>query len=117
MANDPGRKLMRQIFGAIAEYEKDLIVSKLAHARASVRAKGGFSGGNIPYGYCPRRATEEQIVRANSERVTAQYIRQLRAQGLTLEAIGRTITAEGHQARGGRPWQLSSIRRIARGEG
>jgi DNA invertase Pin-like site-specific DNA recombinase len=41
LQDDPSRKLMRQIFGAIAEYEKTMIVLKLRGARMRVRAKTG----------------------------------------------------------------------------
>ena len=36
LQDDPSRKLMRQIFGAIAEYEKTMIVLKLRGARMRV---------------------------------------------------------------------------------
>ena len=38
---NPTRKLVRQIMGAIAEYEKSLIVLKLRGARMRMRAKAG----------------------------------------------------------------------------
>src|SRR5450432_1163859 len=39
LKDDPSRKLMRQIFGAIAEYEKTMIVLKLRGARVRAKAK------------------------------------------------------------------------------
>jgi hypothetical protein len=41
LQNDPSRKLMRQIFGAISEYEKTMIVLKL---RGSTPADEGKRG-------------------------------------------------------------------------
>src|SRR5664280_2003302 len=38
-SDDPSRKLVRQIMGCIAEYEKSMIVSKLAGARQRMRAR------------------------------------------------------------------------------
>ena len=38
MANDPSRKLMRQIFGCVAEYDKSQLVLKLAAAKVRLRA-------------------------------------------------------------------------------
>src|SRR5690242_1390791 len=50
LQDDPSRKLMRQIFGAIAEYEKTMIVLKLRGARMRMRAKTGRCEGAKPYG-------------------------------------------------------------------
>jgi hypothetical protein len=41
MRGDPARKMMRQIAGAFAEYEKARLVSKLRHARDRVRKERG----------------------------------------------------------------------------
>ncbi len=51
--DDPTRKLMRQIFGAIAEYEKSMIVIKLRGARQRKKALTGRCEGRKPYGYYP----------------------------------------------------------------
>ena len=51
LQDDPSRKLMRQIFGAIAEYEKTMIVLKLRGARVRARAKQGRCEGRKPFGY------------------------------------------------------------------
>ena len=44
---------MRQVFGAIAEYEKSMIVLKLRGARNRKRAKTGRCEGRKPYGFYP----------------------------------------------------------------
>jgi DNA invertase Pin-like site-specific DNA recombinase len=41
LKNDPSRKLMRQLLGVIAEYEKDMLVEKLRSARERQRKKTG----------------------------------------------------------------------------
>jgi len=53
--DDPTRKLMRQIFGAIAEYEKTMIVIKLSGARQRKKARTGRCEGRKPYGHYPGR--------------------------------------------------------------
>lgn len=45
---DPSRKLVQQIMGCLAEYEKSMIVSKLTGARQRMRAKTGICVGGIP---------------------------------------------------------------------
>ena len=51
MANDPTRILVRQMMGAVAQYEKSQIVLKLRGARMRKRAKEGRCEGRNPYGY------------------------------------------------------------------
>lgn len=113
MLADPMRRFVVQLQGLLAELDKNLLVAKLKKARASVRAKGGFNGGNIPYGYTPKRATQEEIKRADQEREIAQYIRILRSQGLYLNSIRQRLESAGYKPRNGGKWQLSSIRKIA----
>jgi hypothetical protein len=56
LQDDPSRKLMRQIFGAIAEYEKTMIVLKLRGARQRARARDGRCEGAKPFGALPGEA-------------------------------------------------------------
>ena len=49
-SDDPTRKMMRQIAGAFAEYEKARLVSKLRHARERVRHAKGKCEGRKPHG-------------------------------------------------------------------
>jgi len=49
-ADDPSRKLVRQIMGAVAEYDKVLLVAKLRAARDFVRARDGRCEGQPRYG-------------------------------------------------------------------
>src|SRR5436309_10441131 len=47
-SSDPSRKMMRQIAGAFAEYEKTRLTLKLRHARDRVRAEKGRCEGRKP---------------------------------------------------------------------
>ena len=49
MNEDPTRKLIRQVFGAIAEYDKTMTVLKLRAARERVRARTGKCEGRKAY--------------------------------------------------------------------
>src|ERR1017187_7796182 len=51
MASDPTRILMRQMMGAVAQYDKSQIVLKLRGARMRKRATGGRCEGRKPYGF------------------------------------------------------------------
>src|SRR3954452_1628462 len=47
-STDPSRKMMRQIAGAFAEYEKARLTAKLRHARDRIRAERGRCEGRKP---------------------------------------------------------------------
>ena len=76
LRDDPTRKLMRQIFGAIAEYEKSMIVIKLRAARNRVKARTGRCEGRKPYGHYP------------GEKAVVERMMALRADGLALRSSG-----------------------------
>lgn len=86
-SDDPSRKLMRQIMGAFAEYEKTMIVVKLAGARQRMKAKTGSCEGRKRYGHFP------------GEQVVVDRMKALRAAGATYEAIATTLNSEGVKPR------------------
>ncbi len=49
LSDDPSRKLIRQVFGAIAEYDKSMLVLKLRAARDRKRLKNGKCEGRKGY--------------------------------------------------------------------
>ena len=100
LKDDPTRKLMRQVFGAIAEYEKAMIVVKLRAARERKRAKTGRCEGRKPFGF------------HSSERATLKRMQALRSQGLGYHAIAEALDSEGLATRKGSPWQAATVRRI-----
>jgi DNA invertase Pin-like site-specific DNA recombinase len=56
--NDPTRKLVRQILGAVAEFEKSSLVQKLAASRKRIRKKGQKCEGAKSYLECNHPAVE-----------------------------------------------------------
>jgi DNA invertase Pin-like site-specific DNA recombinase len=47
---DPNRRLIRVILGAIAEWERSMIALRMARGRALKRERGGYADGRPPYG-------------------------------------------------------------------
>src|SRR5579872_5621739 len=88
-SDDPSRKLMRQIFGAIAEYDKAMIVLKLRGARQRQRAKTGKCEGRKAYGH------------HDGEQPILERMRSLRASGTAVDTIAATLNAEGITSRSG----------------
>jgi DNA invertase Pin-like site-specific DNA recombinase len=100
LQDDPSRKLMRQIFGAISEYEKTMIVMKLRGARARSRAKNGRCEGRKPFGYF------------DGESAALARITTLRGQGLGFDRIAARLNEEKIATRTGKPWHGLVVNRI-----
>jgi|HubBroStandDraft_1064217.scaffolds.fasta_scaffold20363_3 DNA invertase Pin-like site-specific DNA recombinase len=105
MASDPTRILMRQLMGAVAQYDKSQIVLKLRGARMRMRAKEGRCEGRKPYGFYDG---EEAVI----ERMNA-----LRATGLGFDRIAAQLNAEGAKTRAGARWHGLVVNRILTGKG
>ena len=100
--NDPGRKLMRTIMGAIAEYDKQMIVLKLRAARERAKSVSprGTCEGRKPYGaYAEEAPILERIV-------------QFQREGKTFTQISKLLNEGGHASRSRGQWFPSTIRRI-----
>ena len=94
------RTLMRQVIGAIAEYEKSMIVLKLRGARNRKRAKTGRCEGRKPYGFYP------------GEKKVIERMKALREQGTAYDKLAEQLTTEGFRTRKGTAWHGYSVQRI-----
>jgi len=105
MATDPTRILMRQLMGAVAQYDKSQIVLKLRGARMRMRAKEGRCEGRKPFGFYD--GEEAVIARMN----------ELRGAGTGFDRIAAQLNAEGHKPRAGKRWHGLVVNRILTGKG
>jgi DNA invertase Pin-like site-specific DNA recombinase len=103
-SDDPSRKLIRQIFGAIAEYDRCMTVLKLRGARQRMKARTGRCEGIKPFGAF------------NGEADTLARMTALRSQGMSYGAIADMLTAEGHKARYADRWGGDSVNKILRAQ-
>jgi DNA invertase Pin-like site-specific DNA recombinase len=99
-SDDPSRKLVRQIFGAIAEYERAMIVFKLRGARQRIRAKEGRCEGRKPFGDRP------------GEQAIIERAKSLQSAGMTYSGIAETLNAEKLPTRAGGQWFPATVSRI-----
>jgi DNA invertase Pin-like site-specific DNA recombinase len=103
MANDPTRILVRQMMGAVAQYEKSQIVLKLRGARLRKRTKEGRCEGRKPYGYY------------YGELEVVARLKALRATGMGFDRIAEQLNAEGLNTRTGKRWHGVVVNRILTG--
>lgn len=104
MASDPTRILMRQMLGAVAQYDKSQIVLKLRGARMRKRASEGRCEGRKPFG------------RSEAERAAMDRMKALRAEGLAFDRIAERLNVEGVPTRTGKRWHGVVINRILTGQ-
>jgi DNA invertase Pin-like site-specific DNA recombinase len=100
--DDPTRKFIRQVMGAVAEYDKTMLVAKLRAARERKRAKGLKADGRLGYA----DSTEGQAL--------VRHIRMLRRKPKlghrrTLREIADTLNEEGYRTMDGHSWTLARV--------
>jgi len=97
----PTRVLFRQIMGAIAQYDRSMVVLKLRSARRRMKAETGRCEGRKPFG--ERQGEPELLARMHA----------MRAEGLTFDRIAETLNAGGVPTRvAGRRWFGSTVAKI-----
>ena len=105
-SSDPTAKMVRQILGAVSEFEKNSIVLKLRTARKRMKAEMGRCEGRKPYG--DREGEAEVIALMKSLRRKRPNQKRM-----SYDRIGKTLKEEGIKTRSGSPeWKSNTIRRI-----
>lgn len=102
LQDDPTRKLIRQIFGGIAEYEKSMLVAKLRASRDRKRALTGRCEGRTSYEY-----TEEG-------QALIRHIQALRrkpkfGRRKTLQQVASQLNEEGYRTIDGKEWSYMRV--------
>lgn len=100
---DPSRKLIRQVLGAVAEFEKSSLVMKLKGARNRKRKQTGKCEGRKAYGEVD---SGEQMVLA---RMKELYRKQPKQKRRTFAQIADILNEEGMRQRNGKEWTRSSV--------
>src|SRR4029453_6892140 len=107
---DPSRRLIRQILGAVNEYERSMIALRMRGGRERKRAAGGYGGeGRPPLGL---DAVAHERVPVDSEQRAIRRIRDLHAGGHSLRSIADALHAEGHRPKRGDRWHPQTLARV-----
>lgn len=103
--DDPTRRLIRQILGAVSEFEKNVLVLKLRAARERKRNRGERVEGVKPYGFY---LAEAAII------ARMRQLRRKPANGRrpSLAVIAKQLNAEGHRNRSGREWSPAMVHHV-----
>lgn len=95
--DDPTRILIRQLLGALAQWEKSMLVKKLATARARIRKEKGKCEGIAAYGEKP------------GEIHILTMMKNLRESGMRMDIIATMLNEQHLFNRSGDPWNRKSV--------
>jgi DNA invertase Pin-like site-specific DNA recombinase len=108
--DDPSRKMIRQVLGAVSEYERSMVVLRLRNGRRRKAQMGGYASGAPAFGFEPR---DGDLIESEDEQRTIKRIAELRASGASLREICSTLESEGHLSKRGRSsWQPMVVKRV-----
>lgn len=107
--DDPSRRLIRQVLGAVNEYERAMIALRLRSGRRRKAELGGFAYGSPPLGY---RAQDGELVADADEQDVLERIAEMHRGGFSLRAMADALTAEGYQPKRSDRWHPESLRRV-----
>lgn len=103
-SQDPSRVLVRQIFGAIAQYDRAMITLKLRGARQRKKARTGKGEGRDAFGTKPG---EEEIL---------ERMKFLKSQGLSYDSVAHVLNNLKAPTRMGGRWWPASVAKIMKRE-
>lgn len=97
---DPTRKLIRQVLGALAEWEKSALVLKLRKARERSKSAVGFCEGTKPFGT------------HDGEKDTLNAIITFKGQGYSWNWIANVLNAQGLKPRRSELWSRRAVQSV-----
>ena len=104
-SSDPTAVLIRQVLGAVSQFEKSVLVLKLRAARQRTKRKTGKCEGRKAYGIKPG---EGEIV----QRIRELRRKPIKGDRLSFAAIAKILNDEGVPTRSGGPWRPSVVGQI-----
>ena len=103
--DDPERVLMRSIMGAINEYDRKMIISRLKAGRIAKTRKGEHATGRLPMGYdSVLKDGKKKMVKVESEIEIVKLIKQLReVKLLSYQKIADYLNNQGYKPKNWTP--------------
>jgi DNA invertase Pin-like site-specific DNA recombinase len=103
--DDPTRTLIRQVLGAVSQFDKSVIVLKLRAARQRTKRNTGRCEGQKPYGYYPG---EDKVVK----RIKQLYRKTKGEKRRGFMTIAKILDKEGVPTRTGVKWNGVVVKSI-----
>jgi DNA invertase Pin-like site-specific DNA recombinase len=106
---DLTRRLVRQVLGAVSEFERAMIALRMRSGRRRKHEHGGYAYGAPAFGYA---AEARALAPIDQEQEAIVRIIELRARGLTLREIAMALEAEEIRTKRGGKWHPKVVRDI-----
>lgn len=103
--DDPTRRLIRQVLGAVAEFDRRVTVLKLRAARNRIRTRGKRCEGRKPYGSRPGEA-------AVVARIRELHRKPHGRDRMSYQDIADILNQEERPTRTGKPWTKQVVYQI-----
>lgn len=107
-------KLLTSILATFAELEKEAITARLQDGRRNAKSEGRVYSREPSYGHA--HGEDGELVAAEEEQRAVSRIRELRAEGLSVRAIGARLLEEGIHPRRAATWSPAVVLRLATGQ-
>jgi DNA invertase Pin-like site-specific DNA recombinase len=98
----PTAVLIRQVLGAVSQFEKASLVAKLRAARERKKAAGGRGSGRFAY--------------AQKVPEVVALVRELHGERQSLRQISKTLASQGHLTGGGKPYTATAVQKMLQTE-
>lgn len=109
VGEDEMRVLVRQIMGAIAEYERAVIKRRMQSGRAEKARAGGYAFGSPAFGL---RSEAGALVPDLAEQASVEIIRELSAGGMSARGIAAELNRRGVLSKRGGQWSHKTVARV-----
>lgn len=112
--NDPMANLMEQIVTAFADYERQMIKSRIKATMDLKKSKGEKLGGAIPFGFdvIENEDKKKVLVKNEQEQKIVSSIKRYKTKGLSLGAIAKKLNERGITTKNGKEFQSMQVKRI-----
>ena len=105
-------RLVLNVLGSIAQWEREAIAERTAAAMAVTRRRGEKTGGTVPYGF---DVTEEgRLIPNTREQEALKLIARLHKRKYSLRKIGEALITQNFTPKNGGMWHPQVVKQIIR---
>jgi DNA invertase Pin-like site-specific DNA recombinase len=101
-------RLVLNVLASVAQWEREATGERTSLAMQHLRSAGKYTGGAAPYGWAVA-ADGVHLQRHEGEQAAVDAAVALRAQGLSLRAVGSALQERGHLPRSGGQWHAKTV--------
>jgi site-specific DNA recombinase len=106
-------KMVFQMFGMIAEWEREAIIERTKNGRLQRYREGCWAGGKAPYGYAYDKETRKLVIDESEARIVRRIYSEY-SEGKTLYAICEALNQDKVPGRGKncKGWRQTAVRQV-----